>query len=89
MLMAETNIKETLKASSFSVKEKQDYYNNKWLKWHIAIMVIIGICIIGVFVTAIILRNYLLGYVAILMLVLARGWRNNAMMTFVEEFAYK
>ena len=30
--MAETNIKETLKASAFSLKEKQDFYKKKWLK---------------------------------------------------------
>ena len=86
--MAETNIKETLKASAFSLKEKQEFYKKKWLKDHIAIMVFIGICIVGVFVVGAMMRNLLIGYVAILMLVLAHGWRNNTMMTYVEKHAF-
>ena len=86
--MAETNIKATLKASAFSLKEKQEFYKKKWLKDHIAIMVFIGICIIGVFVVGIVDRNSLVGYVAVLMLVLAHGWRNNTMMAYVEKYAF-
>ncbi|MCQ2504681.1 MAG: helix-turn-helix domain-containing protein [Saccharofermentans sp.] len=87
--MAETNIKETLKASAFNLKEKQDYFKKKWLKDHVAVMVVIGLIIIGVFVTGAVLKNVLLGYVAILMLVMAHGWRNNAMMTYVEKYAFE
>ena len=86
--MAETNIKETLKASTFELKEKQEYFKKKWLRDHVAVMVFVGICIIGVFVAGAIMRNSLVGYVAILMLVLAHGWRNNAMMTYVEKYAF-
>ena len=86
--MAETNIKATLKASAFSLKEKQEFYKKKWLKDHIAIMVFIGLCIIGVFVVGIVDRNSLVGYVAVLMLVLAHGWRNNTMMAYVEKYAF-
>lgn len=85
---AEENLSQTIQVSVFSLKDKITYYKKKWLKEHIAIMVFIGICIIGVFVTGIILRNSLIGYAAILMLVLAHGWRNNAMMTYVERNAY-
>lgn len=86
--MAETNMKEALKASTFEAKEKAAYFKKKWLKEHIAVMVIIGACILGVFVTGAILRKSLLGYLAVLMLVLAHGWRNNAMMAYVEKNAY-
>ena len=86
--MAETNIKETLKASAFSLKERQKFYKKKWLKDHMAIMIFIGICIIGVFVAGAMMRNSLIGYVSILMLVVAHGWRNNAMMTYVEKHAF-
>ena len=86
--MAETNIKETLKASAFNLKEKQDFFKKKWLKDHVAVMVIIGLFIIGVFVTGAIMKNVLIGYVAILMLVMAHGWRNNTMMTYVEKNAF-
>ncbi len=86
--MAETNIKESLKASAFSLKEKQEYYKKKWLREHVAIMVFIGLLIIGVFVYGAIRREPLLGSAAMLLLVLAHGWRNNAMMTYVEERAF-
>lgn len=86
--MAETNIKETLKASAFNLKEKQDFFKKKWLKDHVAVMVIIGLTIIAVFVTGAIMKNVLIGYVAILMLVMAHGWRNNTMMTYVEKNAF-
>ncbi|MBQ2602472.1 MAG: helix-turn-helix transcriptional regulator [Oscillospiraceae bacterium] len=86
--MAESNIKETLKASTFGLKEKQEFYKKKWLKDHTAIMVFIGLCIIAVFVAGAIMRNPLIGYTAILMLVLAHGWRNNTMMTYVEKHAF-
>ena len=86
--MAEINIKETLKVSAFELKEKQEFYKKKWLKDHVAIMVFIGICIIGVFVAGAIMRNSIIGSVAILMLVTAHGWRNNAMMTYVEKHAF-
>ena len=86
--MAETNIKETLKASAFSLKEKQEFFKKKWLKDHIAIMVFIGICIIGVFVAGFLMKESLIGYISLLMLVLAHGWRNNTMMTYVEKYAF-
>ena len=93
--MAETNIKETLKASTFELKEKQDCYMIAVLFFvslvdvvFQTVMVFVGICIIGGFVAGAIMRNSLVGYVAILMLVLAHGWRNNAMMTYVERYAF-
>lgn len=86
--MAETNIKATLKTSAFSLKEKQEFYKKKWLKDHIAIMVFIGICIIGVFVAGFLMKESLIGYISLLMLVLAHGWRNNTMMIYVEKYAF-
>ena len=86
--MAETNIKETLKASAFGLREKQDYFKKKWLRDHVAIMVFAGICIVGVFVAGAIMRNSMIGCGAILMLVMAHCWRNNTMMTYVEQNAF-
>ncbi len=53
-----------------------------------AIAVFMGICIVGVFVAGAIMRTSLIGYIAILMLVLAHGWRNNTMMTYVEKHVF-
>ncbi len=86
--VAEENLQHTIKASCFSLKDKIDFYKKKWLKEHIDIMIFIGVCIIGVFIAGLVMRNALVGYVAILMLVLAHGWRNNTMMAYVENNAY-
>jgi len=51
-------------------------------------MIFIGVSIIGVFAAGLLMRNALLGYAALLMLVIARGWRNNTMMAYVENKAY-
>lgn len=85
---AENNLAQTIRDSRFTLKDKMEFYKKKWLKEHIAIMVFVGICIVGVFVAGFVLRNPLLGYIAILMLILAHGWRNNAMMAFAEKHAY-
>ena len=86
--MAEANMKEALEASTFTLKDKIEFFKKKWRKEHIAVMVFIGICIVTVFIIGAIKRISLLGSVAVLMLVLAHGWRNNTMMAYVEKHAY-
>ena len=81
-------MKHSLRTGAFSLKEKQEFFKKKWLKEHIAIMIFLGICIIAVFVVGAIQKNSLIGYLAFLMLILAHGWRNNAMMTYVEKNAF-
>ena len=49
--VAEENLAQIIKASSFLLKDKIEFFKKKWLKEHIAIMVFIGICIIAVLVT--------------------------------------
>ena len=85
---AEENIKQPLKASSFSLEEKIDYFKKKWLKEHIAMMVLWGICILGVFAAGILLRKPLLLSGAVILLAVGHGWRNNTMMTYVEQNAF-
>ena len=51
-------------------------------------MVFIGVCIIGIFIAGAIMSNSLIVYIASLLLVIAHGWRNNAMMTYVEKYAF-
>lgn len=86
--VAEENLQQTIKSSQFSLKEKIDFYKKKWLKEHIAIMIFIGVCIIGVFAAGIVMRNSFICYLAVIMLIFAHGWRNNAMMTYIENNAY-
>ena len=85
---AETNLTQTLKASSFSLKERIDFYKAKWLKEHSSIMVFIGICIMGVALAGVICKHGWIISIAILLLLVAHGWRNNTMMAYIEKNAY-
>ena len=85
---AEENLKQAIKGSSFSLKEKIDYFKKKWLKEHIAIMSLWGICIIGVFITGVTLSKPPLISGSMILLVVGHAWRNNSMMTYVEQNAF-
>jgi DNA-binding XRE family transcriptional regulator len=85
---AEENLTQAIKASSFSLKDRIEFYRRKWLKDHAAIMVFIGICIVGVLIAGIVLRKYLLGYSAIVMLIIGHVWRYNTMMVCLENYIY-
>lgn len=85
---AEANLTHTLKTSSFSLKERIDFYKAKWLKEHIAVMVFIGVCIIGTMLAGIICKQGWIIGLAMIMLLVAHCWRNNTMMIYVEKNAY-
>ena len=85
---AETNLAQTLKASSFSLKEKVTFYKKKWLKEHIATMVLVGICIIGIWAAGIIVNQGWLVVLVGLLIPITHGWRHNAMMAYVESHVY-
>jgi len=82
---AEMNLAHTLRTSSFSLKERVAFYKAKWMKEHIAIMVLAGACIIGIILAALICRQGWLVIIAVIMLLVAHGWRNNTMMAYVEK----
>lgn len=86
---AEENLGRTIKASAFSLKEKIEFYKKRWLKQHIAIMLLVGICIIGVFIAGFVLEKYVLVCISTVLLFIAHCMRNNAMMAYVERNAYK
>lgn len=81
-------IKEQEKESSFSLKDKVEFYKKKWLREHRLVLCICGLCIIGGFVSGIVLKQPLAVYGAILMFVVGHGWRNNTMMAYIENHAY-
>ncbi len=85
---AETNLSQTVKASSFTLEEKISFYKRKWLKDHIAPMCCCGIGIIAVWVTGIIFKQPLLTAGSMILLAASHAWRNNAMMTYVERNAF-
>ena len=85
---AEENLLKALKASSFSLKEKIEFYKAKWLKDHASILILIGICIIGITLAGILSKQVWMTCLAGLILLAAHCWRNNGMMAYVEKNAY-
>jgi len=85
---AEKNLAQAIGTDGFSLKDKITFFKNKWLKEHIAIMVFIGICIIGSFAAGLLAKKPFLVSITPLLAALAHAWRHNAMMTYVEYHAY-
>ena len=85
---AKENLLHAIDVSRFSLKEKMDYFKKKWLKEHIAIISLWGICIAGAFMAGVILIKPLFLSGSIILLVLGHAWRNNTMMTYVEQHAF-
>lgn len=85
---AEENLTQAIKASSFSLKDKIEFFKKKWLKEHIAILVFIGICIMAVLIVGIMIKNAILVSITPMLILVALAWRNNTMMAYVERNAY-
>ncbi|WP_310602016.1 helix-turn-helix domain-containing protein [Anaerosporobacter sp.] len=85
---AEENLKQTIRISSFTLKDKIDFYKKKWLKEHIALMIFGGLLVIGILVAGLVVKNSLLGYISIVLLLIFHAIRNNRMMAYVEQNAY-
>ena len=85
---AEENLTQIIIASSFSLKDRVEFFKKKWLKEHIAIMVFIGICIIAVLIAGIMAKNIILVSITPMLILVAHAWRNNVMMEYVERNAF-
>lgn len=85
---AEENLVQALRVSGFSLKERIDYYKHKWLKDHVFILIIIGFCILSLFVFGLLIKKPILVSVTPLLVALAHVWRYNTMMVYVESHVY-
>ena len=88
--MAETNIKETLKEGTFTLKEKQDFFKKKWLKEH-AMTIVIAYILWMIFALALAKYNlpvYLAGGIDGFIGVTIYDFLHNRMMAYVENCIY-
>ena len=85
---AEENLVQSIKTSSFGLKDKIEFFKKKWLKEHIAIMVFIGICILAIFIVGFVIKSRIFVSITPLLIAIAHAWRNNTMMAYVENKAY-
>lgn len=88
--MAESNIRDTLKASTFELKEKQMFFKKKWRKEHISTIIA---CTVAWIVLMVALKFqgveiYLCGTIGGMLAVLYYAVLNNRMMAYVEEHIY-
>lgn len=85
---AEKNLLQTMTESSFTLKEKIAYFRKKWLQEHIAAMTVWGALILAVLICGVVMSRSILCVLSGILLLVAHGWRNNAMMTYVEQNAF-
>lgn len=88
--MAETNIKETLKESAFTLKERQDFFKKKWLKEH-AFTIVIAYVLWVILALALAKYNlpvYLIGGIGGFVGMTIYALFYNRMMAYVEEHIY-
>ncbi len=86
---AEENLVQVVKVSGFSLKERIEYFKQKWLKEHVAVMIIIGFCILSILIYGLLTKKLILVGITPLLVALAHGWRYNTMMIYVEAHVYE
>ena len=84
---AEENMKTALKESSFTLKEKMDYFRRKWRKEHIASYVLAAVIAVGLYAAGIMMDNglHVAGFLWVAIFVIVQ---NNRMMSYVEDRAF-
>lgn len=87
---AESNIKDTLKASTFEVKEKQEFFKKKWRKEHISTIIA---CTVAWIVLMAVLKFqgveiYICGTIGGMLAVLYYLVLNNRMLAYVENHIF-
>ena len=85
---AEENLKTVISERNFSLKEKYEYFGKKWLKEHIALMVLMAVIILSVLALGIIIDSSLIGSLSVILFVVFHAIRNNMMMTYIENNVY-
>lgn len=88
--VAESNIRDTLKASTFELKEKQEFFKKKWRRDHISTIIA---CTAAWIVLLVSLRIqgaevYLCGTVGGILAIFDYAVLNNRMMAYVEKHIY-
>ena len=88
--MAESNIRDTLKESTFGLKEKQMFFKKKWRKEHISTIISCTVAWVVLMVALKIqgVEIYLCSTIGGMLAVLYYAVLNNRMMAYVEDHIY-
>lgn len=86
---ADKNIIKVSKTSIFTFEERKAYFKKKWLKDHRSLLVILILILIAAFVIPFIVgKPWLVGFVPLVAFI-EYGYKNNTMMTYVENCLYE
>ena len=88
--VAESNIKETLEASAFTLKDKQSFWRKKWIRKNIFTFILCGILWLGLLLSmkALNVDAFVVSGVAGMVVVFYYIILNNRMMSYVEKHIY-
>ena len=85
---AEENMKSALAASSFTLKEKMDYFKKKWKRDHYWSCLTVRVLIWCLLCVGLFTKNVLWSIAYAVCSVLYYGWERNEMMKYVEDRAF-
>lgn len=85
---AEENLKATLTSSSFTWKDRLEFFKKKWRKEHRFSAVLIWIPPLAVLAAGFFLKNYISAGTAPILWLIGYGVRHNTMMAYAEDRAF-
>lgn len=85
---AEENIKSALSKSSFTLKEKIDFFKRKWRRDHIFDFIVTAIIVAVLFITGLLMNNVLFFIAAMVSAFVLSIIQYNRMMIYVEKNAF-
>lgn len=86
---ADENVLEAYRETSFSLKEREKYWKSKWLREHIALMLVWAIILLNALVWLYFSGNMLLAPVWSGLCIAAYVFLRNKMIIYVEDKIYK
>lgn len=85
---ADDTIINVLKSSTFSLRERNDFYKKKWLKDHKGLMILYIILFLTVYFTGILISKTIISTLSVILTFILYLWTRNNMMSYIESHVY-
>ena len=85
---AEDTIINILKSSTFSLKERSDFYKKKWLKDHKGLIILYIILFLIMYFTGILMSKTIISTLSVILALIAYLRTRNNMMSYIESHVY-
>lgn len=86
--IAEENLKDVLENSAFSLKEKIEFYKEKWQKEHFLSIIIIMIIVVAIIIFGFIKHSGVIAAIGAILGYISGIIEYNVMMAYIEKHAY-